>query len=351
MEIAHHRSSLVRDIITIRTYKFTTADDTTVYLNFCDNVPQDCHGESGTILAFDNKQSCRVISGNANNLAQWALKSIFILIPIDSSDLYGGLTITMATGEICQADNSRNYTVTYDMECLQNSQSTEFEVINKNAFSLNTCDNLIKVRTSEACPDINYYIISAFLDKYKLYAGVILIILGLFLIFLGNKFIKLTVLLVAMIASTTLLFIAYFFIFNQATNTSIWIILAAGVILGFILGYCLCKMTRLFILILGGYIGYLVSIFLYNLLLNNIHASPQVIYWINMLVCILVFAFLALWLAKVAIVVATSIIGGYMVIRGVSLYIGGFPSESVIIDLIKNGEWDGLQKVRFIANT
>ncbi len=41
---------------------------------------------------------------------------------------------------------------------------------------------------------------------------------------------------------------------------------------------------------------------------------------------------------KLCFILATSIIGSYLVIRGFSFLLGGFPSESMIIDLIKNKE-------------
>jgi hypothetical protein len=253
----------------------------------------------------------------------------------------------MASGDICSADSSKNYTVTYEMDCIQNATDVEYQISNPDDFNINSCNNVIKVRTTEACPDVNYYIISALLNKYKLEAGIAIIIFGVFLLFLGNKFIYITVVLITIMTITTLLFIIYFTFIKHPTITQVYIILAVGVITGSILVYCLRKMTKLFFLLLGAYIGYLVSIFLYNLFLNNIHASPELIYWVTMLTCMIVFAFIALWLAKIAVVIATSIIGGYMVIKGASLYIGGFPSESMIVDLIKNGEWESLKNVNW----
>ena len=34
-----------------------------------------------------------------------------------------------------------------------------------------------------------------------------------------------------------------------------------------------------------------------------------------------------------------------IIFQGVSLYAGGFPNESEVIDLISNGEWDALKLV------
>lgn len=45
------------------------------------------------------------------------------------------------------------------------------------------------------------------------------------------------------------------------------------------------------------------------------------------------------------IIVATSLIGSYAIIRGISLYAGGFPDESYVIDLIRSEEYDQLKHV------
>lgn len=45
------------------------------------------------------------------------------------------------------------------------------------------------------------------------------------------------------------------------------------------------------------------------------------------------------------LIISTSFCGAYAIIRGISLYAGGFPNESYIMDLIKNGEEEELKKV------
>lgn len=98
-------------------------------------------------------------------------------------------------------------------------------------------------------------------------------------------------------------------------------------------------------MVLGGYLGYSIGIFLYNIVLNYIHADPKVIYWVTLIACIAIFSILALWIVKQLLIFSTSICGAYGIIRGASLYIGNFPSESVVLDLIQHQEWDQLDKV------
>jgi hypothetical protein len=251
----------------------------------------------------------------------------------------------MFAGEVCESDKSKNYKTTYEMECLKDQKEVVFDVLNQGEVDIDKCENTIKIRTTEACPKLNYYIITYFLNEYKIYAGIVIIIIGSFLVFFGIKFIKVSVLVVTTLITITVLFIIYFNIFHPTSVLSVWILLGVGTALGLLLGFVFRKMVKGFILIIGGYIGYLISIFLYDILLNNIHASPQVIFWLTTVGCVVVFALLALWMSKVAVAIATAIIGSYMVIRGASFYLGKFPSESLVMDLISNEEWESLEKV------
>jgi hypothetical protein len=164
----------------------------------------------------------------------------------------------------------------------------------------------------------------------------------------GLKFIKVTIVISGIISSVTVCIIVYFNIFQATSTNTVWIVLGVGAVLGLALSYLLIKTTKAFFMIVGGYMGYTIGIFLYNFLLDFIQADPKVIYWVTIVACIVIFSLLSLWLVKHALVFATSICGAYAIIRGASLYIGHFPNESVIIDLVEHKEWDQLSNVRGI---
>lgn len=60
-------------------------------------------------------------------------------------------------------------------------------------------------------------------------------------------------------------------------------------------------------------------------------------YYLVLVGCGLVGALLTVWLAEWIIMIATAFFGSYLAIRGVSFYAGGFPSETSIVHMIKNG--------------
>jgi hypothetical protein len=250
----------------------------------------------------------------------------------------------MSPGQPC--NDKQNYTVTYEMQSVKQDDFL-FEILNKQEIDITNCAITIRVRTTEAYPKINYYIVSSFINENKSYLGAIVITIGLFLVFLGAKFLKITILIVNTLSCITVLFLVYFNIFSPESESTVWILLAVGVVLGLAFGYFMIKLAKGITMLLGGYLGYLVSIFAYNLALQYIHASPHLIYWCVTIGCIFIFALLSLWIAEVMLIVSTSVIGSYAIVRGASFYIGSFPSESIILDLIKNKEWDELDKVKY----
>ena len=172
--------------------------------------------------------------------------------------------------------------------------------------------------------------------------GAIIIAVGVFLVIFGAQFIKATIFLAGALSCLTLAAVVYFNIFTVESTTTVWIVFGVGLLIGVALGYFLIKITNMFFMILGGYMGYTLGIFLYNLVLNQIHADPKLVYWVTIIICVIIGAAIALWLVKHVLIFSTSICGGYAMIRGASLYIGSFPSESVVLDLIQHNELDQL---------
>jgi hypothetical protein len=179
-----------------------------------------------------------------------------------------------------------------------------------------------------------------------MFLGIIIICLGFFLLMFGAKFLKVTVVIVGTLVMLSLSFLVMFNFFSVSSNTVVWVVVAVSFVLGLAFSYFLSNLLTLFVMIVGGYMGYTFGLFLYNLVLNFIHASPTLVYWGTLIVCAAIGAFMALKAAKHVMIIGTSLVGGYGVIRGASLYIGNFPNENMVIDLIKHGEWNQLQGVR-----
>jgi len=150
--------------------------------------------------------------------------------------------------------------------------------------------------------------------------------------------------IIVVLTATTILFVDIIFV-NGMPNYAIWIIIAVSIVLGLIIGYFLVKAQQVFFIILGAYIGYIVAILLYNMFLHNINGDQNTIYWTTCGVSAAVFAIAAYVMYQYIVIFSTSLIGAYATIRGISMYAGGFPDESLVITLIKNNETSQLDTI------
>jgi uncharacterized membrane protein HdeD (DUF308 family) len=66
-------------------------------------------------------------------------------------------------------------------------------------------------------------------------------------------------------------------------------------------------------------------------------AQQEWLFWVINMSCALVAAGLCFCFFFQAIIVSTSLAGSYIFIRGISLYVGGFPNEFDLIEQLKAG--------------
>lgn len=162
-------------------------------------------------------------------------------------------------------------------------------------------------------------------------------ILGAFYVIFGLKMFKVTIFLFAMVTVVAffLLISFAFIISNGAAKWIGWIILGVGVLVGALAGYCLLKCVRIGIFLLGAWPGAVCGLLLYNLFLHYIAGS--VLLWIVVGALFVTGGIIALCLEDHAIIIGTSVLGSYLIVRGLSLVIGGYPNEFTVYDEIDRG--------------
>jgi hypothetical protein len=163
----------------------------------------------------------------------------------------------------------------------------------------------------------------------------------------GTRFIEVTFVTIVGLIFTQFGLKIYDSIHIENSNPDyIWIVLGISFLVGVGVGYFAINMITFAKLCMGGYLGYTFSSIVYSFILRYIHTSkPELIYWITVLVCIVIGCILITYLVKQVMIIATSLIGSYAVIKGISLYAGRFPNEQVLFELLKNQEFDQLSEV------
>ena len=136
--------------------------------------------------------------------------------------------------------------------------------------------------------------------------------------------------------------------FPNFITTELWLLVCLLVcfVLGCILGWFLKDEIKFSVLISGGFLGYSCATFVYQIVQNYVEFDPQILYYACVGVCIVVGALLGWFLTDPILIIGTSVFGGYLAMRGVSLVAGNYLDEGYIIDLIKNKEWEQLKEIR-----
>ena len=288
----------------------STSKTADIWFNFCFNLKKIDN------FPAENKQAfIRVDGGNVDILGsdikngnQWSI------IP---ETLPNG-TITSYIQIIVNNTDNKNV-LTYNLKCNGGNKEGKgkYTIISKD-ISVDSATNAYKVTLTvesyEACAKVNFFFIFKFIQDYKVIFIIILIVFGLFNLPSG------------------------------CAEWIIWVMLAVGLIIGIVLGIIVYKYHEKVIAILAGAIsGFFLGQFLYSLFGNQIPANGVLMNVIFVVVSIGILIAVACFLKDTIVIFATSFIGSYCFIRGISLFAGSFPDEFTIIDLVNNEETEQLK--------
>ena len=191
--------------------------------------------------------------------------------------------------------------------------------------------------SATACPVFSYNSLVKFATDNKYVFGPIFIAIGLFLTFLGLKLLGFALFFAFTIVTTWLiLFVVYAkFLADVDAEWVHWLVLSAAIIVGLFAGMLGCYCQKLAAALLAAWGGYTLGVLINTSFLYIVENS--VLFWSINLGLALLCAFLAMLVYHPAIIVATSFVGAYLVMRGIGLMAGGFPNEYVLINMVKAG--------------
>lgn len=159
-----------------------------------------------------------------------------------------------------------------------------------------------------------------------------MILVGIFLAFFGNKFVNgVLFLLGAIVLFAVTIYITFMILESskvQTSTTTDWIITGGLAVLSLLGGYGFMKIRKFGIGCLGAVGGVFLGLFL-TTLITSINES-DVIYYLVIIGCGIGAFVITFFVEQTVIIFITSFLGSYGIVRGVSLYAGGFPNETQI---------------------
>jgi len=215
-------------------------------------------------------------------------------------------------------------------------------ISSKNLWNNDECNIILNYESKKGCPVFEYGILAKFFQKYSMFWGAIFIVFGLILSFLGNKFITVMVGVISSVA----VFLSGVYLTTMIVDSSmkatniyeyaVWIILAIWAILGILAGVLIAKNRKWGIAILGAFGGVMLGMLLTTIFI----VGNDILYWGIIVGSGLVAFSITFFIETAVIIISTSFIGSYLVVRGISMYAGGFPNESELHTMAKNGYMD-----------
>jgi len=191
------------------------------------------------------------------------------------------------------------------------------------------------------------------LAQYSFLFGAILIVLGLLLAFCGNKFMTVVISLVTALAVCifgiylTSMFVDSVFSPEKVWEHAVWVILGIWAIIGIIAGVFIGKKRKWGIAVVGAFGGVMLGLLLTTIFGSLI--SNAVVYYLIIAVCGILAFLIAFKVEKFVLILSTSFIGSYFIVRGISMYAGGFPSETSLHTMVRDGlvDWSTFPKIFF----
>ena len=307
-----------------------------IYYNFCYDLKKipGCEGyDKNQILGVienNGTSTCVPLANSINKGNKWSTW-------IDTQDNKTFIRIELNT------ENSDNK-VFYKLKC--NKDKKMFFVEGKSYYNKDK-KTVLYFETKEACVQFDFYILWKFINDYVAFFALFLIVFGLINCVFGQKFDRITAFLLTLVGTIVLvLFFSQYILPSGCAYWKIWIMLVLGAIIGCVLGYFVWKYhDKIYAFLVGGLAGFLLGEFLFNLFGNAIKGNSTLINILFIIFSIILAIILAYFIRAFIIIIATSFIGSYSLIRGISLFAGGFPNEMTVIDLKKEGEDDQLKEL------
>ena len=305
-----------------------------IIFNFCKNTKAV---NNATFVEEVNGTYVRLagsIDGEGNNKNTWN----------ENDD--GGVIITFNEGDQCNEDSK--HVVKLTILCDSDVEGKDFLKNFTFDYSDDPCIHTMTMRSIHGCTLRSTYLLLKLLNKYNYVFCVIFVLVGLVLCLFGNRYINKTIIIIGgfigcyAITAAVLSFFPSFI----TTETYLFVCLFVAFVLGCVIGYFLKDDIRFSCLLLGAALGFSCATFVYQIVQNYVEFDPEIVYYACIGVCIVLGAFLGWKLHKYVVIIGTAVLGGYLVMRGISLVAKNYLDESLVIDLIKNKEWDELKDMR-----
>jgi len=288
------------------------------------DVPKSCSGKANAFLMTAGECKYSFTDADFTGIAN----------ETDDSDSTKGFALTYKSKEACSSDATKKFTFKINAICsktettLQSVQYTD-----------GSCEAEITHLGAENCKSKTVDL-AKFVDAVSPFLGIILIVGGGGLTFAGAKLILIAfTLLVGLTVTGVLFMVTYNLFIPSGSSSGLYIgVMIVCLLIGGVLGYLSQKFAKAWATtLLATWAGFVAM---------SLLVKAAGIYNSTAVICLSIAGavgggFLGKKLDKHIKSFGTAFIGSYLLIRGIGVYAGGYPSES---EIAKNAESGKVQK-------
>lgn len=216
-------------------------------------------------------------------------------------------------------DAQVKYVPTLQMECTDdNTVTASLSAISSNSVTVN-------LGAKSYC-SYNAGRFVAFMFQHKLFP-IILLPISILFIFFGQKFIKVILfkigfvfaLLISLATALTLKPL------DSWNTKSVWIVAVCALLVSIVVGYLVAKMTKLYFMVAGGFLGYMVSMKTFELVVLITSKSSDTVQVITTVSCIILGVVVGLCIHDHVLILSTAFGGSYLFTFSVGLLLKNYP--------------------------
>lgn len=285
------------------------------------------NGEEGYAQLIFSDMSCAILTDDKNNPK---------VLPKNKDSM--NLTYSYTGDSAWIFDQTKKY----EFELVVLCKDTVKEPVWKTQ-AQNPCKIAVEWESPAGCPILKLNALWNYFNKYKMYLTPAVIIIGLIFWLFGSFFTKISVFLISWV---TVIFICLVIVYGLILSFSTpewvgWMILPTAAIIGLFVASFLVTFLKIGVFLVGAWFGGTFASMLFEMFVYKLSSKGAVL-WGMIIITGLVVGIISLKFLKAVMVVGTSFIGAFMIMRGLSFYLGGYPNEFELYNEIQVGDYDNV---------
>ena len=231
-----------------------------------------------------------------------------------------------------------SYGIEFEIKCDPSYSSAPR--IRRNDAKSNDYMQYIEIESTHGCKlgDLNG--IWRFVDQNPWIFFIVFVIVGAFYTFFGRIYLKVNLFIIGTMTTIAVFLFMFYVIFlpNNVEQWVGWVILLCATFIGLIAGFFVAQLAKIGVSLIAAWAGASIALLLSNMAFYKIESVA--VLWIMILAFAIILALLSFIFFDLIIIFSTSLLGSYLVMRGISFVVGGYINEFELYERIKTHELD-----------